>query len=48
MFKSSASRWITGVIIAVAVLGILRFKPWHRGDNPETRQELAVGFLPVT
>ena len=48
MFKSSAFRWIVGVIVAVAVLGLLRFKPWRHADREVTREQLAVGFLPVT
>lgn len=48
MFRSSASKWIIGVVVVVAVLGLLRFKPWQRGHSEATRPELAVGFLPVT
>jgi len=33
--------------MGVAVLGVLRFKPWVKGDPPP-RHQLAVGFLPVT
>ena len=48
MFRSSAARWIIAVVIVVAVLGLLRFKPWRHGDDASKRPELAVGFLPVT
>lgn len=48
MFRSSASKWIIGVVIAIAVLGLLRFKPWRHGHSEAARPELAVGFLPVT
>jgi hypothetical protein len=54
MFRSSAARWIIGVIAIIAVLGLLRYKPWQRGAqqtaNPadEAREKLNVGFLPVT
>jgi hypothetical protein len=48
MFRSSASKWIIGVVIFVALLGLLRFKPWRRGNDQATRPQLAVGFLPVT
>jgi NitT/TauT family transport system substrate-binding protein len=55
MLRSSASRWILGIIAFIAVLGLLRFKPWQRGsDHPigsgsnQARPELKVGFLPVT
>jgi NitT/TauT family transport system substrate-binding protein len=53
--RSPLLRWGVGALAAVAILGVLRAKPWHRGssalsqgaDGP-TRQTLAVGFLPVT
>ena len=53
MFRSTVARWILGLVIVVALLGALRFKPWHAfkglGDQPaQARQELNVGFLPVT
>ena len=49
MIKSSLARWIIGVVVVIAILGLIRFKPWKRGADPAaTRQELAVGFLPVT
>jgi hypothetical protein len=48
MFRSSASRWIIGLIVFIAVLSVLRFKPWQRGHDAATREQLAVGFLPVT
>jgi hypothetical protein len=49
-----------GVVAAIAVLTVLRFRPWERatdgagpttvndGNPNKTRQELTVGFLPVT
>ena len=42
-----------GVVIGVAVLGVLRFRPWQPRDaagpaGGAPRQELQVGFLPVT
>ncbi len=50
MIKSSIARWIIGVVIVIGILGLIRFKPWKRGgaESAATRQELAVGFLPVT
>ena len=54
MFRSSAARLIIGVIAVIAVLGLLRYKPWQRGAQQssgltdEAREKLNVGFLPVT
>jgi hypothetical protein len=48
MFRSSAARWVIGLVILIAVLGLLRFKPWQRGNSEATQQHLSVGFLPVT
>ena len=50
MMKSSIARWMIGVIVVIGVLGLIRFKPWQRGNAEQAamRQELAVGFLPVT
>jgi NitT/TauT family transport system substrate-binding protein len=58
--KSTFVRIVAGVIITIAVLGLLRFKPWsklsgtnvrdviHEGSNTTAIRELTVGFLPVT
>jgi hypothetical protein len=48
MMKSPITRWTIGVVVVLVVLGVLRFKPWHRGGDPAARQQLQVGFLPVT
>lgn len=48
MFRSSTAKWIIGLVILIAVLGLLRFKPWQRGNGEATREQLSVGFLPVT
>jgi hypothetical protein len=54
MFRSSAIRWIIGVIVVIAVLGLLRYKPWQRGAQQTAglgdvaHEKLYVGFLPVT
>jgi NitT/TauT family transport system substrate-binding protein len=50
MFKSTAFRV---VLVAVAILGalaVLRYKPWQyfSATPPQARQQLSVGFLPVT
>jgi hypothetical protein len=51
MFRSSLTRWIAGTLLFIAVLGVLRFKPWRKfGSAPPVlaRAQLSVGFLPVT
>ena len=52
MTKSPLMRWIVGAVAAVAVLGLLRAKPWQGGGSaaqaPAQRETLAVGYLPVT
>ena len=55
MFRSSAMRWVLGVFVFIAVLGVMRFKPWQRFARQQAatesgpgRQQLGVGFLPVT
>ena len=44
------SGWIKGVLIGVAVLGLLaalRYRPWEQKAHTN-RPTLRVGFLPVT
>jgi NitT/TauT family transport system substrate-binding protein len=51
MFRSSVGRWVLGLVVVIAVLALIRFKPWRRGDADgqlQARAELKVGFLPVT
>ncbi len=52
MFRSSVGRWLLGLILLIAVLAFIRFKPWRlRGysqQQAQARAELKVGFLPVT
>jgi NitT/TauT family transport system substrate-binding protein len=52
MFRSSIGRWLLGLILLIAVLAFIRFKPWRlRGNSQQqaqARAELKVGFLPVT
>jgi NitT/TauT family transport system substrate-binding protein len=58
--KLSLTSFITVVIIAIIVLGLLRYRPWnsggaintrdviHEGTNKQASRELTVGYLPVT
>lgn len=51
--RSPLLRWGIGAVLAVAVLGLLRVRPWQRGgktaaERASGRETLAVGFLPVT
>ena len=55
MFRSSITRLALGVLAIIAVLGVLRFKPWQRftanraaTNSTVAREQLTVGFLPVT
>ena len=54
MIRNTSLKILLGVIAAIAVLGLLRFKPWQRGqsnqsaDVADTRASLNVGYLPVT
>ncbi|MCG3161529.1 MAG: hypothetical protein JMDDDDMK_02712 [Acidobacteria bacterium] len=55
MFRSTGLKIILGAIAAIAVLGLLRFKPWQRSqtqrqgsETSTARAQLNVGFLPVT
>jgi hypothetical protein len=54
MLRSPLIRIIIGTILAIIVLGVLRYKPWERGeqqtasDDDKPREQLSVGFLPVT
>ena len=48
-------KWSAGAIAFVALLGVLRFRPWQQAATrsstaaaPAAREALAVGFLPVT
>ena len=58
--KITATRLLIGTCLLLAVLGVLRFRPWakqphitsgdviHKGPNKSAARELTVGFLPVT
>ncbi len=55
MFRNTSVKIALGAIAVIAILGLLRFKPWQRsasqpsgGDAALARAELNVGFLPVT
>jgi hypothetical protein len=53
MFRSSVVRWVLGLLVLIAVLGVIRFKPWRLGSHSasqqaQAREDLRVGFLPVT
>ncbi len=54
MMRSPVLRWAAGAVVVLAVLALLRFKPWQPGppdgisDGASGRDTLAVGFLPVT
>jgi NitT/TauT family transport system substrate-binding protein len=56
MLRSPVARWTIGIVALIAVLGVLRFKPWRykslsevfSGKSAQTRQDLKVGYLPVT
>jgi NitT/TauT family transport system substrate-binding protein len=55
MFRSSTARWITGFVVFLAFVGMLRFKPWRHtertansGGATDQREVLRVAFLPVT
>jgi hypothetical protein len=55
MTGSPLLRWGVGAVFAVALLGVLRAKPWQRRSTERAeekgtaeRQTLGVGFLPVT
>jgi NitT/TauT family transport system substrate-binding protein len=55
MFRNTSVKIALGAIAVIAVLGLLRFKPWQRSASQQTgnettvaRAELNVGFLPVT
>src|SRR6185503_11607330 len=56
MLRSPLTRWLVGIVAFIAVLGLVRFKPWQHGSVREmfggrqksSVQELKVGYLPVT
>jgi NitT/TauT family transport system substrate-binding protein len=54
MLRSSVGRWVIGLVLLIAVLAAVRFKPWRlitkdgAQQQAQARAELKVGFLPVT
>ena len=51
MLRSALTRWIVGTLLLIAVLGVMRFKPWRHWGRTGSALALAhlnVGFLPVT
>jgi NitT/TauT family transport system substrate-binding protein len=54
MMRSPVVRWGLGALAAVALLTVLRFRPWQASDSSigtarsAPRETLAVGYLPVT
>lgn len=55
MIRNTSLKILLGVVAAIAILGLLRFKPWQRstsqpagGESSSARPQLNVGFLPVT
>jgi hypothetical protein len=57
LLRSKLFQIAVGVVAFIALLGVLRFKPWQRGgaasgvvtsNDASGRQGLQVGFLPVT
>jgi len=58
--RSYKTIFVTGTILILIVLGLLRYKPWnnsgsvnvrdvvHEGPNDKAKRELTVGYLPVT
>src|SRR4030095_9795546 len=53
MLRSPLTRWTIGIVAFIAILALVRFKPWqHRsgslgGGSNTAPQELKVGYLPV-
>jgi hypothetical protein len=52
MLRNTYLKIILGAVAVMAILGLLRFKPWQRSSSPSetstARAQLNVGFLPVT
>jgi len=54
MIRNTSLKILLGVVAAIAILGLLRFKPWQRSqsnqpaETADARASLNVGYLPVT
>ncbi|MBL8205448.1 MAG: ABC transporter substrate-binding protein [Blastocatellia bacterium] len=55
MLRSPIAKILLGVIVVIALLGLLRYRPWQSSKNAATtnetadaRPQLNVGYLPVT
>ncbi len=50
MALSPLTKRISLAVAGLAVIAVLRFKPWEGGASPDAgpRETLTVGFLPVT
>jgi NitT/TauT family transport system substrate-binding protein len=54
LFSSPVARWMAGALVFVAVLALLRLRPWQTPrttlttEQTATRETLTVGYLPVT
>jgi hypothetical protein len=42
------ARYIVGVLLFVGLLGLARYRPWTKWGGEPVREQLKVGFLPVT
>ena len=52
MLRNTSFKIVLGVLAVIALLGLLRYKPWQRSQSQQeaanARAHLNVGFLPVT
>jgi hypothetical protein len=52
MFRNTGLKIIIGAVAVIAILALLRFKPWQgsqsQSETSSARAQLNVGFLPVT
>lgn len=54
MLRSPITKILLGVVAVIALLGLLRYKPWQSknaattDETADARPQLNVGFLPVT
>jgi hypothetical protein len=44
----STAKVILLVVLFLGVIAVLRFKPWERQGGSRAKEQLRVGFLPVT